>query len=752
VPDLKARLSLSVLKTKSQPADHIPSRYAIPSAPQLHHVKDDPFSFSAGGQDYAGLGCFQLGLECSSQDFADLIEQQRRLRELKLLKNVNLEVLRLLAVQLQALYRRRLHSLYTSFDSPASTARLSQAIKDLCGILANKNDHCRLEVFLGLQSGFRTSLETQFWGLYDVDGLGNTTIYVSAKTRDLPSTILHTFLSSRNCTRAQCFRVEMILCEQTLSLTERWKLPARLVQDIEQLSPSEAIFLMQRLASYKGIESAVLATRLRAVCEYQLLEAPTLAQHRAFNSTAYLRGEISAETLVTSRIDWYIEKSCQHPEISAAIALFKDIDIRMQELFMGRESQLLSQIAVVLETVLQRHAIDASADLFALAVFCACRKLALGEIYLEVLDRNPLPNPHSDQAACYAEMFATGSRCESYFDMTPNVLGKILSDRYQLYYKLHQPPMRNDNVTELPTAYASKLADTDPDPDTDDLPIYYRAAFLGIFAVPALIDILLLTTIGRGLYLTAFMSETERHMATVALMVALFLCGGIGTWISSGASYYLHSMAFPAMNMFVLTRFVAGIAVCLSSGILALIIIAIVKSIYAGIIFLLYFVILSTYFSLLATLATYQLPGFIFQSGRIVIMGCIPILFISPVLTLWVGHDVLVYLCVLACFLACLLLGARNVLSQWSSWYLKIPCVSDSEVISWYMESRSLANPDCSLEADEPDLESSSLPRKALLEAVLKERDRRFWTMPTKDKFVKRLADQYSATKVLMTW
>jgi glycosyltransferase involved in cell wall biosynthesis len=752
VPNLKARLALSAPKTRNQTTDQDHNNYAISSAPRFPYPEHDPFSFSASGRDFTGLGCFQLGLECASQDFADLVEQQQRLRELKFLKPVDLDVLRVFAAQLQALYDSRQWTLYTTFDAPISSARLSQAIKELCGFIADKDDDRRLEVLVGLQSGFRTNPETQFWGLYDVDGFGHTTIYVSAKTCDLPSTILHTFFSSRNCTRAQCFQVEMMLCEQTLSLTPKWTLPARFVQDIEQLSSSENIFLLQRLASYKGTEFSILAARLRAVCEYQLLEIPSLAQLRALNSSAYLQGEISADDLVTSRIDWYIEKGCHHPELSTAISLFKDIDHRMQELLMGREVQLLSQILVVLEIVLQKDAIDASADLFALAVFCACRKLALSEIYLEVLDRNPLPNPHSDQAACYAEMFATGSRCDSYFDVTPNVLGKILSDRQQSYYKLHQPPTRNDAITELPTSYASMLADTDPDPDTDEVAIYYSVAFLGIFAVPALIDIILLTTIGRGLYLTAFMTETERDMATIALMVSLFLCGGIGTWISSGASYYLHSMAFPAMNMFVLTRFVAGVAVCLASGTVAFLIIASAKSIYAAVIFLLYFVMLSTYFTLLATLATYQLPGFMFQSGRIVIMRCIPILFISPILTLWVGHDILIYLCVLAGFLTCLLLGARNILTQWSSWYLKIPCVTDEEVINWYIESRPLAYPNGSPQSDETDLGTSLLPRKALLEAVLEERNRHFWKKPTNDKFVKRLADQLAATKLLMNW
>jgi glycosyltransferase involved in cell wall biosynthesis len=306
--------------------------------------------------------------------------------------------------------------------------------------------------------------------------------------------------------------------------------------------------------------------------------------------------------------------------------------------------------------------------------------------------------------------------------------------------------MRDDNATELPTTYASKLVDLDPDAGPEKLPTYYQITFLGIFAVPALIDILLLTTIGRGLYLTAFMSEDEKHMATTALMLALLLCGAIGTWIGSGGSYYLHSMAFPAMNMFVLTRFIAGIAVCLASGAVALIIIALVKGAYAGIIFLLYFVILTTYFSMLAALAIYQLPGFMFQSGRMVILSCIPILFISPLLTPWIGHDVLVYLCVLGSFLTALLFGARSVISQWGSWYLKITCTSDNDVLQWYIKTAS------SKPALQGTADIAAASRQALRQAVLRERNRRIWTKPTGDELVRKLSAEHLATNLLMTW
>ena len=611
IPDLRARLS--PVPPRNEERVESPTTVMIDGfdwTSQIHREQANPFSFSSRSRDYTGLGCFPIGLDCSSEDFEEQVQTQRRLRDLNLLKPVEQEELRRMGEQLAALVKAQ--------SSWALSAYESLAVKELlCALTAKNddNDNRLLRVYTGLDSGFRTSSAAQFWGLHDIDPRsGFTDLFISGKARDLPGTILHTFMSSRNCARARCFMAEIALAEQTGSLTETWELPPRLLQDLEMLTPTESILLMQRLECSNYEECPALLAKVRSRCEYNLMEVPSLAQLRALNATAYLRGEISAEDLVKTRLAWYRERGCQHPDPSAAVSLFTEIDARMPRVLMSGHNELLVDLAHVMRTVLQKNRIDTSADLFALSVFCSIRKLALEEVYLEIMDRNPLPNSQSDQAACFAEMFALGARCESYLDMTPNVLGRILSDKYTAYYQVHQPPPPEDGFTELPTAYASTQIDLDPNAGPPKVPIYYQASFLGIFAVPALIDILLLTTIGRGLYLTAYMSEVEKSMATAALMISLLVCGAIGSWIGSGGSYYLHSMAFSAMNMFVLTRFIAGIALCLASGLLALIIIGFIKGFYAGVIFFLYLFLLSTYLTVLAALSIYQFPGFIFES------------------------------------------------------------------------------------------------------------------------------------------
>ncbi|RLL97776.1 hypothetical protein CFD26_103140 [Aspergillus turcosus] len=744
VPDILQKMTIIPPTNRSPVHAREIDIAAVDWPSKMDYAHMNPFSVSPEGVDYTGLGCFQMGHDCTEKDINDLLEGQRSIRDLDLLDRMQAEELRRIAADLRAL----LKSQKTSTDASAMSATIQELIDLLSSGNGAEND--KLRIWVGLHTGFRTRSESQVWGMYEVDALtGSMDIFISGKTVDRTGTILHTFLSRRNFSRYECLKAEIALADARNILSPKWDLPPRLVNDIEDLSPAEALLWMQRLTLSTCKESSALVSKVRTCCEYQLLEVPTLSQLRAEASTGYLSGELSAKQLVDGRLAWYHDQGCASLEPRSALALFEEIDTRLPEMLIEADGKSLARLTEVMEAILQPDQIDVKADFLALSVFCAFRKLAVNEIYLEVLDRNPRPNLHHVQTSCFAENYAVGARCDAYIDMTPKAIGKILSDRIRAYYRQHQPPRREEAFTDLPTAYASMDIDLDPNGGEEDLPLSYRFTFLGIFAVPALIDITLLTTIGRGLYLTTFMSDADKTMATTALMIALLLCGGFGGWISSGGSYYLYAMAFPAMSMFVMTRFIAGLAVVSVGGIIAFIGIGIAKGFVSGVVFFAYLMILTIYLMTLSALSIYQLPGFQFQSGRTVIMCCIPILFISPVLTIWVHHDIIIYPCVLAVFLTALLLGARRVIAKWNNWYLDIPCITDGQVVDWYQRTY-LAS--ASVDDAEKELASTALARQTLLACVLKERKRWFWTRSTADHFVKRLADEYSATMFLLVW
>lgn len=269
-----------------------------------------------------------------------------------------------------------------------------------------------------------------------------------------------------------------------------------------------------------------------------------------------------------SRLAWYVEQGCACPEYGAALSVFQDVEQGLPAILMRlvTPTDFLKHLHTVLERGIVAGRIDASMDFLALCIFCAFRKLAVEEVYIEVLDRNPFLGQHSDQAASFAEMFATGAQCETYFDLRPQVLGRLLSEKFRSHcgkwhpsaartcqcshiatllsttlvlsgtpadylsatfdglltlhvvLATHPPPRPDETDSEQPTVYASRLVDEDPAASRLDPPVWYSISFLSIFAAPALIDILLLSTLGRGLYLSTYMSKIESGMATAALM------------------------------------------------------------------------------------------------------------------------------------------------------------------------------------------------------------------------------------------
>ncbi|KAF8850513.1 hypothetical protein BDZ45DRAFT_696705 [Acephala macrosclerotiorum] len=242
------------------------------------------------------------------------------------------------------------------------------------------------------------------------------------------------------------------------------------------------------------------------------------------------------------------------------------------------------------------------------------------EVYIEVTDRNPLFNDQTGQAATFAELFALGSRCKAYFGITPSQFGELLSAKYWSHYGIHQLPTFRETHHPLRSAYAEAQIDIDSSHTPTGIPTYKRFTFLGVFTIPALVDILLLTTTGHGLYLSGtngkgcfFMTQQEQHGATVALMISLLLSGAIGTWITCGGTCYSASMAFSAMNYFVITRLLGGCTFALIIDLINFTTFTTNKSAYAGLIFFLYLVVLTTYLSLLAALANYQFTGSTFR-------------------------------------------------------------------------------------------------------------------------------------------
>lgn len=734
------RLSDVLTSAEYKPAEEDPYYVTLRDPPEwVAQIKSrgNPLSVSGSGVEYRELGCFPLGFDASPMAFAEILQSQQRLKNLGLLHPVPGPKLQSIGTLLRRFHENFLLSNYTHAPQVAA------AVRELSTLASNN----ALRVNLGLDSGFRRSPEVRFWAVYQVDSDG-IEIFVSKNVQGLVGTVLHAFLSSRGHPRHICFEVEAALARWSNDLVENIGLPRRLVQDIDLLTPEERLLLLQHLTLTDTKDE--LTESLCAYIRKQLIEGPSLSQLKELNAVGYLNGSVTPKYLVESRIAWYRDQGCQYPPLAQSLALFNEVDSVFTRILRDGREDDLGSITKAICGLVQKGNIDAYTDMMALSLFCAARKGAFDEIYTEVTDRNPLFNNQSDQAAAFAESFALGSRCEAYFDVSPGVFGKLLSDRFRSYYNEHQPPSWINGAPELATAYAGAQIDVDPDDAVKPMPGYQRFTFLSVFAIPALIDIILLTVIGRGLYLSAFMEYDEQRSATIALMISLLLSGAIGTWISCGGSYYLISMAFSATNMFVLIRLIAGLAFTLAGGLIGFVAISSVKGPRAGILFYLYLVGLTAYLSLFATVSCFSFPGTAFLSGRKVIIACIPILFISPIVTTFSGHDSAIYIAVLYVFIGVLFLGLRSVGARWVTWYQKIRRIDDAELRQWYISTH--GGNDEKIFGRLSDPAALKLSREALLNDVLAERRKGFFAKATSDQLVAELARDWDATNFLLDW
>jgi len=577
----------------------------------------DQICSSPNGTSYDGIGCFPLGVEVTIDDFQEIYWSQRNIRKLDLLQAIPAPTLQ----SYGAVFKRFISDFDGSSGSRHSSLLNGQnEIRELSNLLIQASEESAegIRVFIGLHSGFQRAPEKQFWAVYNVHTSYLTDIYVSKNAHDVLGTILHTFLSCRGFTRRQCFTAEFIFARWNDTLVEPHGIPQRTVQDLTRLSPEECIFLLQQLVLSSETEDDIFLAGVKSALTEQLIDRPSICQLKELNAAAYLNGTVDKEDLVASRLRWHCQRNQPHPNLGAAVTLFSEIEATIFRALKDRNSHDLQILTDALDGFLSRSSTDSLGDIFALAVFCTMRKLAFEEVYIEVTDRNPLFNDQADQAAAFAELFALGSRCESYFDITPSQFGELLSKTYRDHYSKpgNQPPAFKESNFALNSAYAEAQIDVDPDYKTSEMPAYKRVTFLSVFAIPAFIDIMMLTTTGHGLWLSSYMSGTEQHSATIALMLSLILSGAFGTWISCGGTYYLASMAFSAMNYFVITRVLGGFAFTLIAGFVGFVAFTCQSSdgYRAGIIFFLYLLCLTTYLCLLAALANFQFTGSSFQS------------------------------------------------------------------------------------------------------------------------------------------
>lgn len=567
------QMDLACLRDALPAADRMLSAYPLDPSPAMIEVdsqspywtsppvpitpsRADIWYFTSCGAELCAGGSFSLREEIVQSQYDAVLTIQRSLKHNRLLRMYSeAENLRVCDSLTVVLHRSSYPDLMTS-------------------LLNGLAEH-RIRVFAGLDSGFTLpDGGGHLWAISEParNQFGSPLdIHISLKVPNDVATIWHTFLAHSGVPRLQRYEEELLLTSQPNDKREE-QLPLSIVRELEESSESELLYLVERIIFSRNehpFDRAIVEA-----AEHYLVQDVTLRAWSAFNSRACLDGSVSVRTLLEQRIAYFTyQGAAMLPTLENLVSLHELLEQKLETALRTCDRATLdvltNPLLVAYGHAGATHAVLPSVDLYGLMLFCALRRLAFEDVYLETTDRCPLFLVQPDQAGVFAELWVLGSQCEAYFGISPRSLGEIAYNRHQLFLSHNPPPQDAWNSKEVFTAYSVP-------PITDEVPVrmskshamgiagkvrinrtsrqdrlsqYRKGASttgaLSIFCFPAILDVMLLTFLGRGLYLTAFMNEEFKLMADYAIITALIMTGGITGFVGSTGGFYMFNVSTP---------------------------------------------------------------------------------------------------------------------------------------------------------------------------------------------------------------
>ena len=686
----------------------------------------DFWNLSSDGEEYSQLGCFPLTRGVTDQQYEAVLETQTHLQNLdKLYTLEDVDILKLTA----------------QFQAMLEETQYPEILETLIHGLATK----AIRVYKGVDTGFRASPDgtAHLWGLSNSrdmpdSGVAATSarrvdIFVSNKAPSTAGTVFHTFLADRGVPRLERYEEELKFDHMQSNIANA-RLPTTIQSELLDASDSELLSLVYRIG--ESGHNHPFEEAIQDSCAEILVDETSKLAWVDAHSRGFLEGSITMEDLLRRRLEALVVKGATKlPLIENLLELYRAIDDSVADALFFAQRNVLNTLGDALLKAYDpwrswstAQFVDINADLFALMFFCALRKAAFEDVYIETTDRCPFFVTQPDQAAVFAELWVLGSQCDIYFGILPRAVGEIIYSKYREHLKEENPSPDTWNGKDLFTVYSYIRPESDSRGGTenDSSTLRKLSAFvmeygaLSIFCVPAIMDVCLLTFLGRGFILTAFMADEDRLVASYALLTSLLIAAGVTGWAGSVGGYYLYNHAHHNMNFFLVQRLSAGFVLTVLVALCGLLPLSLQYSARVGAVFVAYLFVLSGYLTLLGKLnpctmvrlnradprglgilATMHHKTCPMTSGRFVLWRTFPFLSISPILSsLLNGHDLLIYLTVLYGFLLILLFQYRNLCHEWSTWIDKVPHIKERDIITWY---RNQLDTDSDSSGDEKD-------------------------------------------------
>jgi len=502
--------------------------------PPTNYLKDAPqrkslWATTSLNDVLCTLGCYDLGEEVLQEHFDAVVRTQEHLKDIDMLHPIDTHA-SIIA------YRRYL----------ASASHNVEIIKPLIDGLVDGT----ITVYHGLDTGFAVpDHEARIWSVSRQIN-SKITIYISQRAPDFNGTLFHTYLAAVGLPREHRFQFETDLAQALDPYAPN--LPPRVIAELRNNTYAE---LLSLIAQIQVSPKSAFTELVQNMCHDLLVRDASRLNWREYHSRSLLKGDVSPWEVLDTRLTWYKRKGATEvPRIARLERLYGIVDGVILDALYDIDRQTIETITTVLKDLMSQP-MTMSGDLLLLMVFCAFRKYGFEDVYLEATDRCPLFHQQPDQAGVFAELWVLGSQCEVYFDITPRALGDIIYYKYRNYLKRNPPPVESWNGVDLFTAFMrveNPIAETMAEPPKgwrakfkkkDTLKGIKKYGYLSIFCIPAIVDVSMLTFLGRGLYLTAFMGDIETLMGTYALLIALLLCAGVTGWVGSGGGFYLFNVS-----------------------------------------------------------------------------------------------------------------------------------------------------------------------------------------------------------------
>ncbi|KAH7239890.1 uncharacterized protein BKA55DRAFT_706140 [Fusarium redolens] len=664
------------------------------SSPEYVHRAPPRASFwdsSHDGKKLSALGCFPVTSEPRAQHYRAVVETQVHLRKLNML---------------HAVEGNEEEILLKTWSTLAKREKCDRAVHDLVSLAKSR----QVRIYKGLDTGFGLADgDAHFWGVSHERNEAQercVDIYISQKAPNDAAAIFHTWLAHQGTPREQRFEQEL-----ELELADRpnggSSVPLSIRTAIERATYAEILGLVQKLRVSRL--NHPIGDGIKSLCHSILINETSKASWKQTCAQRVLDGSSSIKDILRMRLEHYVRQGATElPSLDNLVTLHDLTNEAVEDaLFFGERKTLRSLTSVLLSAYDPSNPsndcgyVDINAELFALIFFSVLRRAAFEDVYMESTDRCPLFASQPDQAAVFCELWALGSQCEVYFGLLPRDLGNIVYNKYRTFLESSPPTSEDRNGNEIMTMYSKTDATPAPKDSNDSASTSEKltrhetvqlwrkrlaeAGAMSIFCVPAIVDIILLTFVGRGLFMTAFMDPEHLEAAGYALLLSLLLTAGVTGWVGSTGNYYAAHYAYENMVYFHVQRLSGGFILTLVVGFAGLILFSLRFSVATGFVFVAFLVCITTYFNLLGVMSAMHQHESPIRSGRNILLKVMPILLISPIVSTFVnGYDMVIYLPVMYTFLFVTLYRFRRLCHEWISWMDRIPKFTHNDIVKWY--------------------------------------------------------------------